>query len=281
MLPYTGTIAVTGTPAFNGDGHFKFAIVNNECQTSPFTGCASFWSNDLSKIDGSEPTTAVKIPVTNGVFAAKLGDQTLSMQPIPATVFDNQTTFLRVWFSDNGTTFEQLSPDRQLVSVPYAFRAELATRAETATRAEFADQGVPAGSVMFFNLPTCPSGWTELTAAQGRYLVGLPSGGTLAGTQGTALANLENRATGQHTHNVVDPGHSHNVLTDDPGIIFCIFPNCPNPSSKIPAAVSNINPTFSLPNAAASRVTGITIQGSGTVIGTNAPYLQLLVCQKT
>jgi len=129
MLPYTGTIAVSGTPAFNGDGHFKFAIVNNECQTSPFTGCASSWSNDLSKTDGSEPTTAVTIPVTNGVFAAKLGDQKLSMQPIPATVFDDETTFLRVWFSDNGTTFEQLSPDRQLVSVPYAYQAEKANKA--------------------------------------------------------------------------------------------------------------------------------------------------------
>jgi hypothetical protein len=38
----------------------------------------------------------------------------------------------------------------------------------------------PAGAVMFFNLATCPPGWTELVSARGRYLVGLPSAGTLA-----------------------------------------------------------------------------------------------------
>ena len=54
--------------------------------------------------------------------------------------------------------------------------------------------GTPSGAIMFFNLASCPSGWTELTAARGRYLVGLTSGGTLAGTAGTALTNLENRA---------------------------------------------------------------------------------------
>jgi hypothetical protein len=129
MLPYTGTIAVKDTPAFNGNGQFKFAIVNGnaDCQATPPTACASFWSNNDSSANGSEPTEAVTIPVTNGVFAVKLGDTSLTnMSAIPPAVFDNATTFLRVWFSDNGTTFEQLSPDRQLVSVPYAFRAETA-----------------------------------------------------------------------------------------------------------------------------------------------------------
>src|SRR5688500_7198572 len=50
--------------------------------------------------------------------------------------------------------------------------------------------GAPAGAVSFFNLAACPSGWTELTGARGRYLVGVPSGGTLGGTAGTALTNL-------------------------------------------------------------------------------------------
>ena len=56
--------------------------------------------------------------------------------------------------------------------------------------------GVPSGAVSFFNLDTCPTGWTALTEAQGRYLVGLPSGGTRAATVGTALSNTENRAVG-------------------------------------------------------------------------------------
>jgi hypothetical protein len=60
---------------------------------------------------------------------------------------------------------------------------------------------VPQGAVMTFNLASCPSGWSEVTDAQGRALVGLPSGGTLAGTVGAGLSDGENRA---HTH-YVDP----------------------------------------------------------------------------
>ncbi|MFK7985495.1 MAG: hypothetical protein AB8I08_05650 [Sandaracinaceae bacterium] len=57
---------------------------------------------------------------------------------------------------------------------------------------------VPSGAVMYFNASTCPAGWTELEAARGRTVVGMNgSAGTLAGTVGTALADMENR---DHTH---------------------------------------------------------------------------------
>jgi len=37
---------------------------------------------------------------------------------------------------------------------------------------------VPSGALMFFNLSACPPGWSILTGAQGRYLVGMPAGAT-------------------------------------------------------------------------------------------------------
>ena len=46
------------------------------------------------------------------------------------------------------------------------------------------DSGVPAGAVMHFNLGTCPSGWSEFTDGEGRYIVGMPQGGTLGGMVG-------------------------------------------------------------------------------------------------
>src|SRR3989344_7599396 len=70
---------------------------------------------------------------------------------------------------------------------------------------------VPSGAIIFTDLASCPSGWAEVTSARGRYLVGLPSAGTLAAATGTALTNLENRPVGQHTHDISDPGHSHTV----------------------------------------------------------------------
>ena len=63
--------------------------------------------------------------------------------------------------------------------------------------------GVPTGMIAFF-AAACPSGWTEYTALRGRAVVGTPAGGTNAGTVGTPLSNLENRA---HAH--TGPSHSH------------------------------------------------------------------------
>ncbi|MDC4227009.1 MAG: hypothetical protein MPW14_02645 [Candidatus Manganitrophus sp.] len=120
MIPHSGTVTVNGTP-FNGTGQFKFAIIDAEGAAASI----SWWSNDFTSTAGSEPTAAVGIPVTNGVFSVKLGDDTLeNMDPIQTAVFNNNSVaFLRVWFSDGATGFQQLSPDRQLVSVPFAYKA--------------------------------------------------------------------------------------------------------------------------------------------------------------
>lgn len=68
--------------------------------------------------------------------------------------------------------------------------------------------GIPPGLIAAFN-GACPSGWTEFASAQGRMIVGLPSGGTLAGTVGTAMTDLENR-THTHTYTQV-PNHVHTL----------------------------------------------------------------------
>ncbi|MCA9979825.1 MAG: hypothetical protein KDD89_03310, partial [Anaerolineales bacterium] len=75
--------------------------------------------------------------------------------------------------------------------------------------------GVPQGTILHFNDSVCPSGWSEYTAGQGRYVVGLTTSGTPSATIGTALSNVENRAVGQHNHDIDDPGHTHNLT--DPG----------------------------------------------------------------
>lgn len=60
---------------------------------------------------------------------------------------------------------------------------------------------VPTGNVAItFFVDACPSGWSEYTALRGRYPVGVPSGGTILATVGTAMSNSEDRAVGQHTH---------------------------------------------------------------------------------
>jgi hypothetical protein len=145
---------------------------------------------------------------------------------------------------------------------------------------------VPSGAVMFFNLETCPSGWHELQEAQGRYLVGLTDGGTLSATVGTALSDSEDRPVGLHTHGINDPGHSHSIY--DPGHTHGMgevavsgsahgdLNGAPNWLSLYTRSTYRSTTGISI-NSSTSRVT---VQDAGTVSGTNAPYLQLLVCEK-
>lgn len=71
---------------------------------------------------------------------------------------------------------------------------------------------------------TCPTGWTEYTAAAGRVIVGVPVGGTVAGTVGSALTNLATRTintVAAHVHTLGslaaanESAHTHGVGTYD------------------------------------------------------------------
>jgi hypothetical protein len=73
---------------------------------------------------------------------------------------------------------------------------------------------LPSGMIAAFNA-ACPTGWTELTAARGRVIVGVPASGTLAGTVGTALTDLQDK-THSHTYTEV-VNHTHTVSVTDPG----------------------------------------------------------------
>ena len=85
---------------------------------------------------------------------------------------------------------------------------------------------VPIGTVAFFDLDACPAGWTEHAAAQGRTIVGVPSGGVRGTAVGERLGDAGLRTISEvpaHDHlltgtgtveSTPDPGHSH---TASPG----------------------------------------------------------------
>jgi hypothetical protein len=132
------------------------------------------------------------------------------------------------------------------------------------------DAVAPAGAVMYFDLASCPAGWTSFDVARGRYLVGLPAGGVAGATVGTALLNQENRPTGQHTHAVIDPGHVHVVDYDTEQLA--------NTGNTIGGTkIFGTNDGHANSQLA---FTGISIANAGGTPGTNAPYLQLQVCRK-
>jgi formylglycine-generating enzyme required for sulfatase activity len=126
VLNYAGQVAVNGE-AFDGNGLFKFAFVNAN-------GTTTYWSNDGSSVNGSEPQASVAVSVNGGLYSILLGNTAQQgMGAIDPSVFvQNSNTKLRVWFSDGVNGFQQLSPDRPFASLPYAFNSMTADTANTA-----------------------------------------------------------------------------------------------------------------------------------------------------
>lgn len=128
-------------------------------------------------------------------------------------------------------------------------------------------QAVPQNAVLFFEA-ACPTGYTDQSATYGgRTVVIVPAGGTLSATVGTALTNGENRPTGVHNHGVTDPGHIHGLRNQQ----------------TLAGGGLGLEVTMNIAGFAyqsESAVTGISIQNSAGVAGTNAPYVQLRACKK-
>lgn len=140
VISYQGLVTMDGA-AYSGAGYFKFAVVNQ-------AGNTTYWSNDGSSTGGGEPTNAVQLAVSDGLFNVLVGDTTLpNMTTLPASAFDGTDRTLRAWFSQTGTAgaFTQLIPDRRITAVPYALQAEEARNADTVD-GQHASAFAPAGS---------------------------------------------------------------------------------------------------------------------------------------
>ncbi len=126
----------------------------------PDIAFTSYWSNDGTSVNGSEPTTAVTLPVERGLYSVFLGDDSLpNMAPISAALVNNPDLRLRVWFNDGVSGFQQLAPDQRLASVAYALQAadvpdgaitgdKLAPGAITAGLAADGQRAVPQGALV-------------------------------------------------------------------------------------------------------------------------------------
>jgi hypothetical protein len=136
LINYQGFVAVSGA-SFTGSGHFRFALVNPG-------GTTTYWSNDGTSVAGSQPTTAVNLAVSGGVFSVVLGD--VPMTAIPASVFtSNSDVRLRVWFDDGSHGVQQLSPDQRVVAAAYAIAVD--PDSTTLTSNFFKQGGNPFGGI--------------------------------------------------------------------------------------------------------------------------------------
>ncbi len=129
VVSYQGQVLVSDQP-YDGTGYFKFAVVDA-------AGTATYWSNDGTSTGGGEPTASISLTVSEGLFSILLGDTSLTGMSVALdeSVFADPDTYLRVWFSDDDSTFTQLS-DQKIASVPYALQAQSALQADTALEAD-------------------------------------------------------------------------------------------------------------------------------------------------
>ena len=188
------------------------------------------------------PWTSPKTWVTGDIvhrsdFHTFVRDQQREMAPAKVTTKGDMV----IGTGSNAIDRFGVGTNRQLLR--YASGATLGVK--------WAWDAVPAGLISPFT-GACPSGWSEFTAARGFAVVGTPSGGTNAGTRGSALTDLQDKG---HTH----PGPSHfHTLSFDEG------------STNTPAG-----------EEITQSQTGAT---TGTTASTSSsgwlPYVQLTFCSK-
>lgn len=143
---------------------------------------------------------------------------------------------------------------------------------------------VPANVIAYFNgaVASIPSGWTEFTAARGRVIAGVPLSGTVGGTVGTALTNLQDPT---HTHTGPSHQHTSNIGTYN-------NTNSPNPAWTHPngtwgagTALSTTHYETTAPTAASQTSFGQLVEASGTGVtgATSAtmPYINQPVIVKS
>lgn len=119
------------------------------------------------------------------------------------------------WLSIQVNTDPELSPRQQITSVSLAVRAgtaeALATPVTTSNITDDAHALVPAGAVILWTGASCPTGYTRLSALDGRFLVGSSSYNSAAG--GSNTKNLNHmHSTPAHSHDSV--GHFHTYYSD-------------------------------------------------------------------
>lgn len=112
IFTYQGRVTDNGTN-FTGIGQFKFALV-----TRTNSSDVTYWSNDGTSTNGSEPAAAVNLTVANGLFSAVLGDT--NMLAVDSAIFSHPNLQLRIWFSDGVNGSAALDPAQNLTPAPYA-----------------------------------------------------------------------------------------------------------------------------------------------------------------
>jgi len=116
--------AVTAITAANPGSGYTSAPTVTVAAPPENISYTTYWSNDGTSGAGGEPSGAVSVGVSNGLFTVVLGDTTLpNMTALDASLFAQPNLQLRIWFNDGVHGFAALDPAQNLTPTPYAITA--------------------------------------------------------------------------------------------------------------------------------------------------------------
>jgi hypothetical protein len=139
----------------------------------------TYWSNDATSVNGSEPSNAVDVTVNGGLFTVALGDTTQAdMAFIDTSLFTQPNLQLRVWFNDGVNGSAALSPLQNLTFAPYAVQAVNASTALTALTALNVSGNVSAAQLTSIG---------NTNGAAYNFFIGPAGNATLSGNWNTAV----------------------------------------------------------------------------------------------
>ena len=189
-LGYAIRAAASGFPASNA---LSYAGVLEDA-TGPISGSHNILVTLYDAATGGNnlcQSAPAALAITDGHFSVQLPDAcTTAVGANPNVWVD-----VLVDGSDTGRT--------KVGAVPYAVEAKHTPNADTASAAAgaLAQQIVPSGAVVAFNLAACPVGWSPLATAGGRTIIGVNA----AGGNGLSARNLGD-TVGEETHTLTVAG---------------------------------------------------------------------------
>jgi microcystin-dependent protein len=150
-----------------------------------------------------------------------------------------------------------------------------------------ADNGVPSGAVMAFNLASCPAGWSPMSSASGRAIVGTSGSLALGAVVGSDSVTLSVAQMPSHGHTLHDPGHSHAPGGAAKTFLVDSYPtDCPGSGYTAGGTYITGGQTGTSICGGytqdGSNTTGITLDaaGGGQAFDNRQASLALLYCQK-
>jgi len=160
---------------------------------------------------------------------------------------------------------------------------------------------IPTGAVVSFDRNSCPAGWHTFARGQGRTVVGLNPGGTLAARIGAKLGDKEVRkhnhkvdppaqftnATGQHSHVWATYNDGQFSASGGGGAEFVAWSDGMDSAGTgfYPLALdfkgSPQTTTFFNTSQSGNHAHAVDIEEeTSTATGNRFPYIQLLMCEK-